>query len=378
MLGSRRRGNDKQKPRKKPKWQEALDEDEDGGTAAIVELKCAKCDGQRECVLFCETCKKYFCRPDFISGHPNPEDLTDSDNDRTTSQIHSFRACVGVEGLGEELEVGWIAGSEEPQVLVIKARKAKEEQDRLKKEQEEAERKKEEEEAKARAEAAQEESKDDAASPTGEEKQVPGTGDGATEAQKSAWRCVFVSNIDYQAKPKEVRQLFNQAGKVVDMRMPTNESARGGVNSSQHKGLAWIEFDSHEDAQKAVATLHSKMLHSRALRVILNESLGLPSQREIEKSSRQPKTRMCSWFVKGTCYRGPSCSFAHHPRELEGTDFQKQQALQDLERMKAGTWRRTPGPGSMARPGEKGLSHPTFYLLYGLSLNHLAEAIFRS
>ncbi len=81
-----------------------------------------------------------------------------------------------------------------------------------------------------------------------------------------------------------------------------------------HRGIAFVEFDTHEGAQKAVA-MNGQMIMGRPVRILLSESRAVPTAPHSSDDHGAPKafkTRMCQHFLESTCRHGDLCTFAHH------------------------------------------------------------------
>src|SRR5881397_4023110 len=72
---------------------------------------------------------------------------------------------------------------------------------------------------------------------------------------------VFVGNLDFKTSRDEVQSLFSQVGSIKDVFLPTDRE------SGRPRGFAFVEFESEEDAQKAIEKFNGYELGGRALRV---------------------------------------------------------------------------------------------------------------
>jgi len=86
-----------------------------------------------------------------------------------------------------------------------------------------------------------------------------------------------------------------------------------------HRGIAFIEFDSPAGAEAAIK-MNGQLLMYRPVRVVA-DAMGA-HRRQVARPTGVPyKTKMCTYFMQNKCYRGESCSFAHHPREIKKGAF---------------------------------------------------------
>ncbi len=76
---------------------------------------------------------------------------------------------------------------------------------------------------------------------------------------------VFVGNLDFNTSRNEVQALFSQVGAIRDVFLPTDR------DSGRARGFAFVEFESEEDAQKAIERFNGYELSGRPLRVNAGE-----------------------------------------------------------------------------------------------------------
>jgi RNA recognition motif-containing protein len=72
---------------------------------------------------------------------------------------------------------------------------------------------------------------------------------------------VFVGNLDFNTAREEVETLFGQVGRVRDVFFPMDRE------TGRPRGFAFVEYESDEDAQKAIEKFNGYELGRRALRV---------------------------------------------------------------------------------------------------------------
>jgi cold-inducible RNA-binding protein len=72
---------------------------------------------------------------------------------------------------------------------------------------------------------------------------------------------VFVGNLDFSTTRNDLEALFTQIGPIRDVFLPIDRS------TSRPRGFAFIEFESAEDATRAIARFNGHELSGRALRV---------------------------------------------------------------------------------------------------------------
>ncbi|HJW95910.1 MAG TPA: RNA-binding protein [Thermoanaerobaculia bacterium] len=72
---------------------------------------------------------------------------------------------------------------------------------------------------------------------------------------------VFVGNLNFNTSREEVESLFAQVGKPRDVFMPNDRE------TGRPRGFAFVEFESDEEATKAIEQFNGYELGGRALRV---------------------------------------------------------------------------------------------------------------
>src|SRR5512140_3446820 len=82
---------------------------------------------------------------------------------------------------------------------------------------------------------------------------------------------LFVGNLDFNTTAEELRELFSQAGRVVNVSVPTDRA------TGRPRGFAFVEFETDEQAEAAMGRFNGHELGGRALRV--NEAGERPAPR---------------------------------------------------------------------------------------------------
>ena len=88
------------------------------------------------------------------------------------------------------------------------------------------------------------------------------------EGDEPISRKVFVGNLSFDVSREELIEAFNEAGKVVDAKVPTDRE------TGRPRGFAFVEFEDDEGAKKCIELMHGKDLKGRPLRV--NEAEDRP------------------------------------------------------------------------------------------------------
>jgi RNA recognition motif-containing protein len=72
---------------------------------------------------------------------------------------------------------------------------------------------------------------------------------------------IFVGNLNFNTRREELEALFGQAGTIRDVFLPTDRE------TGRPRGFAFVEFESEEEAAKAIEKFNGHELGGRALRV---------------------------------------------------------------------------------------------------------------
>ena len=72
---------------------------------------------------------------------------------------------------------------------------------------------------------------------------------------------IFVGNLNFNTRREELEGLFGQAGTIRDVFLPTDRE------TGRPRGFAFVEFESEEEAAKAIEKFNGHELGGRALRV---------------------------------------------------------------------------------------------------------------
>ncbi|KAG0028785.1 Protein phosphatase PP2A regulatory subunit B [Podila clonocystis] len=116
------------------------------------------------------------------------------------------------------------------------------------------------------------------------------------EEMKSKFTNVYVKNLDTEATQDEVEALFTKFGPITSCVVSTDESGRS-------KGFGFINFESHEDAKRAVDELHDADFKGKTLFVTRAQKKGereeeLKKQYEQQKMEKLNKYQGVNLYVK--------------------------------------------------------------------------------
>ncbi|WP_317195798.1 RNA recognition motif domain-containing protein [Pinibacter aurantiacus] len=72
---------------------------------------------------------------------------------------------------------------------------------------------------------------------------------------------MYVSNLDFQVKEEDLRQLFAQFGEVTSVKVIKDRE------TGRSRGFGFVEMSSDEAANNAITSLNNKELSGRAISV---------------------------------------------------------------------------------------------------------------
>lgn len=127
---------------------------------------------------------------------------------------------------------------------------------------------------------------------------------------------MFVGNLSFDVTREELIEAFNEAGKVLDAKVPTDRE------TGRPRGFAFIEFEEEASVQRCIEQMHGKDLKGRPLRV--NEAEDRPPRapggfsRGPGSDSRGPASR-----GPGSGFSRPSPGYAAEPQDFPQT-FEKE------------------------------------------------------
>ncbi len=81
-------------------------------------------------------------------------------------------------------------------------------------------------------------------------------------------RRLYVGNLPYSATEDQLTELFNQAGKVDNVRVMRD------MATGRARGFAFVEMSNDEEAQKAISQFHEQDMDGRPL--VVNEARPKP------------------------------------------------------------------------------------------------------
>lgn len=89
---------------------------------------------------------------------------------------------------------------------------------------------------------------------------------------------IYVGNLSYSVRDAELSELFSQFGGVKSAKVIMER------DTDRSKGFGFVEMQTEEDAQKAIAALNEQDFKGRALRV--NEARPRPERKPFNRNNR--------------------------------------------------------------------------------------------
>lgn len=79
---------------------------------------------------------------------------------------------------------------------------------------------------------------------------------------------LFVSNIDFEVTTDQLREMFEEAGTVINAVIATDRE------SKRSKGFAFVEMADEETATKAIEVLNNRAVNGRPMKVVHDRGKG--------------------------------------------------------------------------------------------------------
>jgi RNA recognition motif-containing protein len=89
---------------------------------------------------------------------------------------------------------------------------------------------------------------------------------------------LYVSNLDFNVKEEDLKQLFSQYGNVSSTKVITD------YNSGRSRGFAFVDMPDDTEAQKAISNLNNTEVNSRSMSV----QIARPKE-ETPRTSKYPE-----------------------------------------------------------------------------------------
>lgn len=114
---------------------------------------------------------------------------------------------------------------------------------------------------------------------------------------------LYIGNISYQTTKEDLIKLFSSCGKVIYIKFPKDK------NSLNHRGYAFIEMSTIEEAQQAMSQLNKHIIHERA--IVVSPAVN---QTNINKNGKA-----ANYLGKGEClYCSSQAQLFGYNRNIKG------------------------------------------------------------
>ncbi|KAI9064464.1 RNA-binding domain-containing protein, partial [Trametes sanguinea] len=108
------------------------------------------------------------------------------------------------------------------------------------------------------------------------------------EEMKAQFTNIYVKNVDPEVTQEEFVKLFEPFGKITSAVLQVDDEGKS-------RGFGFVNFETHEEAQKAVETLHDSDFHGRKLFVARAQKKA-EREEELRKSYEQAKMEKMSKY----------------------------------------------------------------------------------
>ncbi|KAI0780901.1 hypothetical protein BD413DRAFT_675455 [Trametes elegans] len=108
------------------------------------------------------------------------------------------------------------------------------------------------------------------------------------EEMKAQFTNIYVKNVDPEVTQEEFVKLFEPFGNITSAVLQTDDEGKS-------RGFGFVNFEKHEEAQKAVETLHDSEVHGRKLFVARAQKKA-EREEELRKSYEQAKMEKMSKY----------------------------------------------------------------------------------
>ncbi|KAL6450716.1 tcg1 Single-stranded TG1-3 DNA-binding protein [Candida maltosa Xu316] len=88
---------------------------------------------------------------------------------------------------------------------------------------------------------------------------------------------IYVGNVDFKATEDELKELFKDL-KVSDVEIPFKESVKNGKTFKKHLGFAFVQFESKDDADKAIDQFNGQKFQRR--NIFIRKAVPPPTEEE--------------------------------------------------------------------------------------------------
>jgi len=92
---------------------------------------------------------------------------------------------------------------------------------------------------------------------------------------------LFVGNIPFSMSEDQIRELFEEFGSIVNCKLIMNR------DTGRSKGFGFVEFETKEEAEAAIAAMNNKEVQGKAL--VVNEARPQEKKDFRNKERRGPR-----------------------------------------------------------------------------------------
>ncbi|EGW31570.1 uncharacterized protein SPAPADRAFT_62182 [Spathaspora passalidarum NRRL Y-27907] len=130
---------------------------------------------------------------------------------------------------------------------------------------------------------------------------------------------IYIGNVDFKATEEEVKELFKDLS-VTDVEIPFKETTRGDSTFKRHLGFAFVQFETKEDADKAIAEFNGKKLQRR--NIFIKKAVPPPTEEEKKERAEIYKAKR-EEYLKEKAERRAEAQKKREERAAAGEDGEK-------------------------------------------------------
>jgi polyadenylate-binding protein len=111
---------------------------------------------------------------------------------------------------------------------------------------------------------------------------------------KAQFTNLYIKNLDLEVTQEEFEELFNRYGSVTSAIIQVDDEGKS-------KDFSFVNYESHEEAQRAVDNLHNMEINGKKLFVSLTQKKA-EREEELRKSYEQAKMEKLSKYASVNLY----------------------------------------------------------------------------
>ncbi|RLV94103.1 Single-stranded TG1-3 DNA-binding protein [Spathaspora sp. JA1] len=130
---------------------------------------------------------------------------------------------------------------------------------------------------------------------------------------------IYIGNVDFRATEEEVKELFKDLS-VTDVEIPFKETTRGDSTFKRHLGFAFVQFESKEDADKAIADFNGSKFQRR--NIFIKKAVPPPTEEQKKERAEAYRAKR-EEYLKEQAERRAEAQKRKEERAAAGEDVEK-------------------------------------------------------